>query len=186
MYSGNVLGRSSPKVVYVELIIPQVTPTISIAHAKVISIVPFLLIIVSRKLPSQLRAKPSAVACRCVRPSRRGLRRYRRLLGRPHTVRSVRREAQPEPGTPAPAGLSKVRGHILGAFCCDRGRSAQGPAFPGKFRVAAIALGHAQRLLSQWSLPLLSWPRIATIQGAGVAFPGAGNPPGALSQVRET
>ncbi len=119
-------------------------------------------------------AKPSAVACRCVRPSRRGLRRYGRLLGRPHTVRSVRREAQPEPGPPAPAGLSRVRGHILGAFCCDRGRSAQGLAFPGKFRVAEIALGHAQKLLSRWSLPLLSCAQIATIQGAGVAFPGAG------------
>jgi len=118
-------------------------------------------------------AKPSAVACRYARPLRRGPRRYRRLLGRPHIVRSVRREAHPEPGPHAPAGLSRVRGHILGVFCCDRGRSAQDLAFPGKFRVAEIALGHGQKLLSQWSLPLLSWPRIATIQGAGVAFPGA-------------
>src|SRR5262249_18666984 len=171
MYSGNVLGRSSPKVVYVELIIPQVTPTISIAHAKVISIVPFLLIIASRKLPWPLRAKPSAVACMCVRPSRRGPRRYRRLLGRPHTVRSVRPGAQLEPRPPAPAGLSRVRGHILGAFCCDRGRSAQGLAFPGKFRVAEIALGHAQKLLSQWSLPLLSCLRIANIQGGRSGVP---------------
>ena len=33
MYPANVLGKSSPNVVYVELIMPPLTPTISIAHA---------------------------------------------------------------------------------------------------------------------------------------------------------
>ncbi len=56
----------------------------------------------------------------------------------------------------------------------------------GKFRVAEIALGHAQKLLSQWSLPLLYCPRIATIQGAGVAFPGAGISRCSHQEMRDT
>src|SRR5262249_31701859 len=82
-----------------------------------------------------------------------------------HTVRSMRPVAQPAPGPSAPAGLSRARGHTPAAFCCNRGRSVQGPAFHGIFRVAEIALGHAQKPLFQWSLPLLSRAEIATIQG---------------------
>jgi hypothetical protein len=77
--------------VYVELIMPPLTPTISIAHAKAINIVPFLLITQPLKRP-------------------------------------------------------------------------------------------VQKLLSQWSLPLPYCPRIATIQGAGVAFPGARISFGALTE----